>query len=91
MNTSRCCTILFLISILGTLAPEISAQDLDTVSITGVVTDEHNAVIVGAEVVATFSKSGATRKALTDGSGRFRLIQLEPGSYSLAIACAGFV
>ena len=91
MNTSRYATFLFTISILLlTFEPaRISAQDLDTVSIAGVVTDEQSAVIVGAEVVATFVKTGATRRTLTDDSGSYRLIQLEPGSYSLTISWGG--
>ena len=90
MNTSRRATFLFCVSIfLLTFAPA-SAQDLDTVSISGLVTDEQNAVIVGAEVCATFTKTGVARRTLTDDSGRYRLIQLEPGSYSLTITFPGF-
>jgi hypothetical protein len=92
MNTSRYATFLFslLIFLLAFEPARTSAQDLDTVSISGIVTDEQSAVIVGAEVVATFAKTGATRRTLTDDSGRYRLIQLEPGSYSLTISSAGF-
>lgn len=90
MNTSRCATV-FLVSItLLFVTSTTSAQDLDTISISGRVTDDQDAVIVGAEVIATFIKSGKARKTLTDESGRYRLIQLEPGTYTLAIASAGF-
>ncbi len=92
MNTSRPRSFLLCVSIIFlTFAPtSVSAQDLDTVSIAGRVTDEQNAVIVGAEVVATLVKTGAARKTSTDDSGRYRLIQLEPGSYSLTISSSGF-
>ncbi|HSE30327.1 MAG TPA: carboxypeptidase regulatory-like domain-containing protein [Pyrinomonadaceae bacterium] len=92
MNTSRRATFLFCISIILLTfgSTSIGAQDLDTVSISGLVTDEQNAVIVGAEVSVTLTKTGVTRKVLTDDSGRYRLIQLEPGSYSLTISSAGF-
>jgi len=90
MNTSRLGTF-FLLSITLLLVSSIaSAQDLDTVSISGLVTDEQAAVIVGAEVTATFTKSRTTRKTLTDNLGRYRFIQLEPGPYTLSIASAGF-
>jgi len=90
MNTSRFGTF-FLLSIALLLVTSIaSAQDLDTVSISGLVTDEQAAVIVGAKVTATFTKSRTTRKTLTDDLGRYRFIQLEPGSYTLSIVSAGF-
>jgi len=90
MNTSRFGTF-FLLSIALLLVTSIaSAQDLDTVSSSGLVTDEQAAVIVGAEVTATFTKSRTTRKTLTDDLGRYRFIQLEPGSYTLSIVSAGF-
>jgi hypothetical protein len=92
MNTSRYATFLFSLSILlPVFGPSrTAAQDLDTVSINGIVSDEQSAVIVAAEVVATSVKTGAIRRTLTDDSGRYRLIQLEPGSYSLTISSAGF-
>lgn len=92
MNTSRSRAFLFSLSILlFTYAPSLtSAQDLDTVSISGVVTDEQNALIVGAEVVATLINTGSKRKSFTDEQGRYRLIQLEPGSYTIKVSSDGF-
>ena len=92
MNSSRRCTFLFCLTFVFTLAlsPASHAQDLDNVTLFGVVTDEQNAVVIGAEVVATLSKNSLTRRTITDNSGRFRLIQLEPGTYFVTIASAGF-
>ena len=66
------------------------SQDLDTVAISGRVTDQNGAVIPGAEIQATLSKTGLTRKTTTDADGRYRLIQLEPGSYLIRVSAHSF-
>ncbi|MEP6921448.1 MAG: TonB-dependent receptor [bacterium] len=68
----------------------VYAQDLDNVNISGRVMDQTGASIPGADVAAVFVKTGATRKVMSDGQGRFRIIQLEPGSYQLIIAAPSF-
>src|SRR5829696_2031474 len=68
----------------------VHAQDLDTVTISGRVMDQNSAVLPGAEVQATLIKTGLSRSTTTDGEGRFRLIQLEPGTYLVRISFPGF-
>lgn len=89
--SSRRHPFLFFLSLFFLLASTKSlAQDLDTVTISGSVHDEQGAMIVGAEVLATLIKTGTGRKSVTDESGRYRLIQLEPGTYVLRFSCQGF-
>lgn len=76
-----------LITPLPTSAP---AQDLDEVTFAGVVTDEHGAVLPGASVNARLVATGAERAAVTDGEGRYRLVELQPGAYTLRAERAGF-
>jgi hypothetical protein len=66
------------------------AQDLDTVTVSGRVTDQNGAVIAGAEVQATLSKTQLTRRTTSDADGSYRLIQLEPGAYAIRVSSAGF-
>src|SRR5215203_299746 len=66
------------------------AQDLDTVVIFGRVSDQNGAVIPRAEVQATLVKTGQKRTTSTDTDGRYRLIQLEPGTYVVRVSAAGF-
>ena len=66
------------------------AQDLDTVVIFGLITDQNAAVIPGAEVQATLIKTGQKRVTTSDAEGRYRLIQLEPGLYVLNVTFVGF-
>jgi len=68
----------------------VCGQDLDNVTLTGRVLDQNNAVIPGATVEVVFVKTGATRTAVTDGEGRYRIIQLEAGLYTLRVAATGF-
>ncbi len=62
----------------------VHAQDLDTVTIFGIVVDQNGAAIPGAEVTAN------TRRTTTDDRGRYRLIQLEPGLYTIRVSASGF-
>ena len=66
------------------------AQDLDTVTNTGKVADQNGAVIPGAAIVVTLVKTGVARTINSDDQGRYRLIQLEPGVYTLRVSSAGF-
>jgi hypothetical protein len=65
-------------------------QDLDEVTFSGVVSDERGAVIPGAGVTARLVSTGAVRAAKTDGEGRYRLVELRPGAYTLRAERAGF-
>ena len=66
------------------------AQDLDDVSFSGTVADERGAVVRGATVTARLLATGAERAGLTDEEGRYRLLELPPGTYVLRAECAGF-
>src|SRR5690349_16812972 len=68
----------------------VQAQDLDTVTISGRVMDQNGAVVSGAEVQATLIKAARKRATTTDGEGRYRLIQLEPGTYTVRVSFHGF-
>ena len=68
----------------------IHAQDLDTVTIAGRIMDQSGAVIQGAEIHAILIKTGLTRSTTSDAEGRYRLIQLEPGTYTLRVSIPGF-
>jgi hypothetical protein len=68
----------------------VSAQDLDSVTITGRVVDQNGAIIPGATIEAVLIKTGATRTTVTDDEGRYRVIQLEPGVYTLRASSTGF-
>lgn len=67
-----------------------AAQDLDNVTVTGKVTDTNGLAVVGASVTATSVETGVTRTVITDDDGRYKIVQLKPGTYKIKAAQSGF-
>ena len=89
MGTSiaRFCLALMAIAL---LACGSFAQSTTDGAIGGLVTDQTGAVVPGANVTSLNLGTGATSTATTDGVGRYLIIHLQPGNYSLEIAGKGF-
>ena len=83
-------SIALVFCLLLTLTPPARGQDLDEVSFSGVVFDQHGAVVPGATVTARLMGTETARTAVTDGAGRYRLVELPPGVYALGAMRAGF-
>jgi hypothetical protein len=66
-----------------------SAQ-VTTGTILGTVRDASNAVVQGAEVVATNVATQFTKKVTTDAEGRYALDLLPPGEYTLIVTAPKF-
>ncbi|HEX3280755.1 MAG TPA: carboxypeptidase regulatory-like domain-containing protein [Pyrinomonadaceae bacterium] len=81
---------LALVTLLVSCPLMTAAQDLDNVTMTGRVTDQNGAIIPGATVTATLVSTGHERGVVSDGAGRYRLIQLEPGVYNLKVSFTNF-
>lgn len=69
---------------------QVFAQDLDDVTISGRVVDSNNAPIAGATVIATLITTGVERTVTADEEGRYRIVELQPGVYSLKASMQGF-
>ena len=82
-------TTLFLCLLLLAFVPAAVAQSV-TGQISGNLTDQGGAVIVGAKVELTHDLSQQVREFPTDSAGAFVFTGLVPGSYSLHVAQAGF-
>jgi hypothetical protein len=67
----------------------VSAQTGDG-SVRGYVKDAQGAVLPGATVTATSSALLAPVVGVTDGAGYYRLLNLPPGTYTVAAELAGF-
>src|SRR5690606_17302547 len=60
-------------------------------SITGLVRDTSGAVLPGVTVEASSpALIEKVRAAVTDGSGRYRIVDLRPGTYSVTFTLTGF-
>ena len=69
--------------------PAARAQSVDS-SIQGTVTDSTGAVVPGADVKLTNSRTGVVLKTQSDGAGAYAFPAVPPGVYSLQIAKPGF-
>ncbi len=68
-----------------------SAQTATTGTIEGIVTDSNGAVVPGVKVTVTSPNLIRAQSATTDREGRYRILNLPPGMYSvIAEATAGF-
>ncbi len=84
----RKCSLFFLVLLL--CASVCFAQDLDDVTISGKIVDTNNAPIVGATVTAKLVATGVERTAVTDDEGRYKFIELAPGTYTVKASMQGF-
>ena len=80
---------LFLFALAGMSATSSFAQQGAT-AIIGEVTDPQGNAVTGAKVVASDPGSGVTREAVTDDQGRFQLLSLQPGTYTVRVEFTGF-
>ncbi len=88
MRTSWVMRIVFLSIVLGCVGPAFAQSS--TGSISGTVTDQNNAVVLGATVVAKNTETGFVRSAVTNSSGLYRLTDIPSGPYEIRIEAAGF-
>src|SRR5262245_37021724 len=88
MRTSRVVRIVFLSIVVGCAGPAFSQSS--TGSIVGTVTDEHNGVVVGATVSGKNTLTGFVRSVVTNSSGLYRLTDIPPGQYEMAIEAPDF-
>lgn len=82
--------ILFSVFAIFAFAASGFAQDLDDVTISGRIVDSNNAPIVGASVTATLLTTKVERTVVTDGDGRYRIVELQPGIYKVSASSTGF-
>ncbi len=88
-NLPRFSSLLRLVILLCFAAP-VFAQDLDNVTIAGRVMDQNGALIPGASVTATLLKTKTERTVTADAEGGYKIIQLEPGIYSVRVSFTNF-
>ena len=61
-----------------------------TATLGGRVTDQHQGVIPGAEVVVTSQETGVATHARTNGAGLWQINSLIPGHYRFTVTSDGF-
>jgi hypothetical protein len=83
-------TIFFLLFLALCLVATAPAQTTFG-TITGTITDVTGAVIPSAPVTVTNEETGVARRAMSAASGVYTIVDLQPGSYKLAVEAKGFV
>jgi hypothetical protein len=69
---------------------QAAAQSTTDGAISGTVKDPNGAVVTGANVTVRNEGTNTEKTATTDDEGRFRVVQLQPGNYTVTIAGTGF-
>src|SRR3979409_2495677 len=73
------------------LSPAASAQQATASGIAGVVKDTSGAVLPGVTVeAASPALIEKVRSVVTDSEGRYNIVDLRPGTYSVTFTLAGF-
>jgi hypothetical protein len=94
-RSGMACRIGLALVILGALSVasprRAFAQSTTEGAIGGIVSDQTKAVLPGATVVVKNLGTGATTTTVTDASGHFTMIRLNPGTYSVDVSFSGFM
>jgi hypothetical protein len=80
-----------LLAIMSTLiAPVSRAQTAVDGAVGGTVVDTSGAIVSGATITVHDNETNAEQIAKADEAGYFRVIHLQPGTYSVTISAVGF-
>src|SRR5260370_41361210 len=80
---------LFLLGIILILSSPSSAK-VDTASVSGVISDQMGAIVIGAEERITNSDTNDSSASTSDQSGVYLVTGLRPGRYRIKVATEGF-
>src|SRR5436305_648596 len=83
--------LLFVGAVAGLMPAAASAQSATTGAIAGVVKDTTGAVLPGVTVEASSpALIEKVRAVVTDGQGRYQIVELRPGRYTVSFGLTGF-
>ena len=89
MRKFHCVPLLLLLLVLTPACAPLRAQTVDT-SIEGTVTDSSGAVVPGATVTVSSSRTGSSKQAVSAPSGDYSITYLTPGTYDVTVTAPGF-
>src|SRR5690349_17633714 len=81
----RVLTLLALTSLAAAAWAQVNTSD-----ILGQVLDSSSAAVAGAELTATQQETGFQRNARSDAEGKYELLYLPPGPYTITAQLPGF-
>jgi hypothetical protein len=89
---SACLLIVFMsapVPVFGSALVHL-AQQSNTATLRGMITDQHGAVVAGATVKVTHATTGTMRETQTSDEGIYILTNLQPGGYDVRVEAQGF-
>lgn len=81
---------IFLILSLVMCLTALAFGQADTAKISGIVVDANSAVVSGATVTITSTKTGFSRTTTTDDNGRYVISNVQPSNYDIAVTSGNF-
>jgi hypothetical protein len=81
--------VLVLVSLVGGAAPDW-AQLSSAGTVSGLVTDQQNAAVPGAEVKLTDTSTNSSQSTITNEAGRYVFATVPPGVYQIEVGKEGF-
>ncbi|MDT7779274.1 MAG: hypothetical protein QOC99_1786, partial [Acidobacteriota bacterium] len=84
------CALALLVFCLAFGAANAAAQSTTQGAVGGTVKDPQGAVVANASITVKNEETNKETSATTDSEGRFRVVQLDPGNYSVTINATGF-
>lgn len=75
---------------LAVLQPTATVAQERVGSVAGTVTDTQQAAVPGASITIVNAASGASRTVVSGADGSYRIADVEPGRYSIAVELQGF-
>jgi Tfp pilus assembly protein PilX len=82
--------VLASVLLLALVATPAFSQASSTGTISGLVTDQQNAAVAGAEVTIVDTTTNIATKKTTNESGRYTFVEVPPSTYNITFAKAGF-
>ena len=81
--------VLLLVGLFLPASSRVEAQ-VNTVNLSGTVFDPQQLIVKDAKITLRNAANGAEREAISDSNGRYEIIGIPPGTYSLTVEAPGF-
>src|SRR5229473_1227595 len=79
-----------LVVLLALAVPSHLGAQTNTVNLSGTVLDPQDLAVKGAKITVKNLANGAERTAMSDSNGRYEIVGLPPGNYSMTVEAQGF-
>ncbi len=84
------CAVAAVLIVVCAKSPNLLAQSTTAGAIGGVIVDQSRATVPGASVTIRNVATNSAAEGVSDGSGRFLVINLAPGVYAVDVSLTGF-